>query len=253
MQKGAFIARRVLSLRELNATTRLISFEGCMIAQPGQFVMAWLPELGERPFSIASMDPCGLLVVDVGAFSHSLHLLKVGDRLWFKGPLGQGFKIEGERIILVAGGYGAAPLYPLAQTAKSQGSEVFVCLGARSAENILLKDAFEGLGCHVMAATEDGSLGISGLVTEAVAHVLKEENIDVLYGCGPVGLLVNLATMCRERKLDYQLSWEATMRCGMGLCGSCEVPVSLDPSLPVGWLACYDGPVFIKRWKPPVG
>ena len=198
------------------------------------------------------MDPCGLLVVDVGTFSHNLHLLKVGDHLWFKGPLGQGFEIEGKSIILVAGGYGSAPLYPLAQASKAQGLQVYVCLGARSAKDFLLMDAFDHLGCHVSKATEDATSGRRGLVTEVVEHALGDNKFDTLYGCGPVGMLANLARICQERKLNYQLSWEAQMRCGMGLCGSCEVPITLDESLPVGWLACYNGPVFIQRWIPSV-
>jgi dihydroorotate dehydrogenase electron transfer subunit len=210
--------------------------------------MAWLPEVGEKPYSIAAMTPFSLLVVDVGPFSHALHQLAPGDTLWIKGPLGQGYTIEGQSMLLVGGGYGSAPLYALADQALQDGKAVRVCLGARSADDLLLVDEFEALGCEVIVATEDGSRGIHGLVTVAVNDVLQKHAVDTLNACGPVGMLSAIAAIGRKQSIAYQLSWEAKMRCGMGLCGSCEVPQSLDPALPLGWLACFDGPVF--RYRP---
>lgn len=210
--------------------------------------MAWLPGIGEKPFSIAAMDPLSLLVVDVGPFSHELHKLSVGDSVWIKGPLGNGFVLEGERLLLVAGGYGAAPLYPLADAARKSGRTVDVCIGAGTEWGILLTAEFGELGCDLSLATEDGSRGKRGLVTMLVAEAMNQFNYDTLYACGPSGMLSALADLCRQQQVNYQLSWEAHMRCGMGLCGSCEVPQENDPSLPPGWLACFDGPVFIKRW-----
>jgi dihydroorotate dehydrogenase electron transfer subunit len=190
------------------------------------------------------MDPFSLLVVDVGPFSHAVHQLAPGDRLWVKGPLGKGYAIEGQSLLLVGGGYGAAPLYALAAEARSEGRDVRVCLGARTADDLLLIHEFQALGCETFTATEDGSSGVRGLVTLAVNEVLEHHPVDALYACGPVGMLSALAAVGKEQSIAYQLSWEAQMRCGMGLCGSCEVPQAYDPALPIGWLACFDGPVF---------
>lgn len=245
---GTFQVREINSISKINQNTIWLSLEGGIDAVPGQFVMVWLPNVGEKPFSIASTDALGLLVVDVGPFSHALHQLKIGDRVWIKGPLGRGFSIEGDRLLLIGGGYGSAPLLPLAKVASTQWKKVSVCLGAKNQEGLLLSEAFLGLGCQVSLATEDGSCGKCGLVTTIVEDAIRESDVDTLYGCGPVGMLSALAKLCHGHQLNYQLSWEAHMRCGMGLCGSCEVPQSFDPSLPVGWLACYDGPVFIQRW-----
>ncbi len=242
--KGSFKPFTIRSIRELNKNTRWIEFDRPLAAEPGQFVMAWLPEIGEKPFSIAGMDPFSLLVVDVGPFSHTVHQLTPGAAIWIKGPLGQGYAIGGQSLLLVGGGYGSAPLYALAAAARSEGKDVRVCLGAGTADGLLLGNEFQALGCEVITATEDGSSGLHGLVTLAVSQVLREQTVDTLYACGPVGMLSALAAMGREKSIAYQLSWEAQMRCGMGLCGSCEVPQSLDPLLPVGWLACFDGPVF---------
>jgi dihydroorotate dehydrogenase electron transfer subunit len=232
----------------LNDSTRWITLDASIQADPGQFVMVWVPGIGEKPFSIAAMDPLSLLVVDVGPFSHELHKLNVGDSVWIKGPLGNGFILEGERLLLAAGGYGVAPLYPLAYTARKQGCRVDICIGAGTQSGILFVEEFEELGCKTALVTEDGSRGKQGLATILVNEAITQQSYDTVYACGPVGMLRALADICREHQLNYQLSWEAHMRCGMGLCGSCEVPGEFDPSLPPGWLACYDGPVFVKRW-----
>ena len=244
-----FSARTLVSKKEINPTTSWLTFEGSIDAQPGQFVMAWLPGIGEKPFSIAELNPFSLLAVNVGPVSQAMHHMKPGDKLWIKGPLGQGYQVAGKKPLLVGGGYGAAPLLSLAKQMLEDGLQPRVCLGARNESGLLLVDAFTGCGCEVACATEDGSYGISGLVTQLVESAYSHEPFDGLYACGPNGLLMALAGFCRYHRVDYQLSWEAHMRCGMGLCGSCEVPVSTDPSLPVGWLACYDGPVFKKVWQ----
>lgn len=245
--RADFRTMRLVSKKYLNADTQWLTFDGPVDAQPGQFVMVWLPGIGEKPFSIAWMDPLSLLVVDVGPFSHALHGLEVKDQVWIKGPLGQGFAMSGKKLILVGGGYGAAPLLPLAVEASAKNRETYVCLGARSSAGLLLADTFTGIGCQVFCATEDGSKGHKGLVTQLVEKVIQENSIDHLFACGPGGMLSALANLCKGYQVNYQLSWEAHMRCGMGLCGSCEVPISCDPALPIGWLACFDGPVF-KRF-----
>lgn len=244
--KQGFSTFRVKSLRRLNPTTLWITFEGALEAVPGQFVMAWLPGVGEKPFSIAGMAPFSLMAVDVGPMSHALHQLQPGDRVWIKGPLGQGYQVEGQRMLLVGGGYGAAPLLALAKAASAKGSDVTVCLGARTGGGLLLADDFAALGCNLRLMTEDGSAGQQGLVTKPVEEELMMANIDVLAACGPTGMLSALAKLAHHYQVPYQLSWEAQMRCGMGLCGSCEVPQSNDPALPPGWLVCFDGPVFIN-------
>jgi dihydroorotate dehydrogenase electron transfer subunit len=245
---GGFTNRKINSITRVNQNTLWVTLEGTLDAQPGQFVMVWLPGIGEKPFSIASIEPFGLLVVDVGPFSHALHQLSVGNPLWVKGPLGQGFSMEGEQLLLVGGGYGSAPLLPLAKTARAMNKRVEVCLGAQNASGVLLLADFERLNCKVSVSTDDGSLGEKGLVTMIVEQAIQTSDFDTLYACGPASMLSALAKLCSKHKLDYQLSWEAHMRCGMGLCGSCEVPQAYDQALPVGWLACYDGPVFYRHW-----
>lgn len=214
-------------------------------AQPGQFVMVWLPDVGEKPFGIASPDPFLLTIAAVGLVSQALCCLQPGERIWARGPLGQGYQLKGKRHLLVGGGYGAAPLYFLARQALAEGGQVRVCLGARTDEELLLIDDFRSMGCQVDVATEDGSAGHKGLVLQAVRQVLKEFPADTLYACGPKPMLTALYNLCRQEKLACQFSWEALMRCGIGLCGSCEMDESTcdEVGLPHGWLTCKDGPV----------
>jgi dihydroorotate dehydrogenase electron transfer subunit len=244
-----FQSFRVAHIRNENTATRTLVFDQLLSgAEPGQFVMVWLPDVGEKPYSILNSDPFSIAVTSVGPFSSVLFNLNIGSRVWARGPLGQGFKLKGRSHLLVGGGYGAAPLLFLAQQARSRNGDVIVCLGARSAADLMMIDAFKSLSCEVKASTDDGSFGEAGLVSKTVCQVIKSSKIDMLYACGPVPMLSALSEICRNERIPAQLSWEANMRCGIGLCGSCELDPKTRESAgrPVGWLTCKDGPVYIQ-------
>jgi dihydroorotate dehydrogenase electron transfer subunit len=211
-------------------------------AQPGQFVMVWLPGYEEKPFSLAEADPVGLTVARVGPFSAALHHLEPGDPVWIRGPLGRGFTLEGRRILLVGGGYGVAPLAFLAREALARGMEVTALTAARTAADVLYRERFRALDARVVVATEDGSAGERGRAPEVARRLLEQEPYDALYGCGPEGMLEALRALAAERGLPAQLSYEAYMRCGIGLCGSCERE---------GRVLCLEGPVL--RFAPDGG
>lgn len=240
--------RLVLNRKENSATKSLIFDQPLIDAQPGQFVMVWLPDIGEKPYSILNNEPFSIAVTSVGPFSKALNSLSAGSRVWMRGPFGQGFILDGNQHLLVGGGYGAAPLLFLAQQARSRKDEVKVCLGACSAGDLMMSNAFNSLGCEVFITTDDGSSGEEGLVTKMVNQVLLNSKIDTLYACGPVAMLSALSKICRKEKVPAQLSWEANMRCGIGLCGSCELDAGVRESagIPVGWLTCKDGPVYFQ-------
>lgn len=229
-----------------NARTRTLVFDRPLLSEPGQFVMVWLPDVGEKPYSIAAADPFTLMVVAVGPVSEALHSLSPGDRVWIRGPLGQGFRLPaapaGKQLLLVGGGYGVAPLHHLALQAVAAQASVEVCIGARTAADLLLADAFRGLGCRVRCSTDDGSAGLQGQVTQLVTEEIGVHPPDTLYACGPVPMLEAVERLSRQAGLPHQLSWEAHMRCGMGICGECEVHGREAD----GWLACHDGPVSVS-------
>ena len=232
----------VVETRSLNHRTKTLILDRDLPAQPGQFAMVWLPGVDERPYSLAGASPLSLTVVAVGPFSEALFALEAGDRVWVRGPLGQGFRLPappaGRRLLLVGGGYGVAPLLFLTREAVAAGCEVTAVVGARLREDILLVDDLKSLGARVRVTTEDGSMGIVGTVLPTVEALMAEERPDILYACGPVGMLEALERVSIAHALPHQLSWEAHMRCGIGLCGSCEVHGRSD-----GWLTCLDGPV----------
>lgn len=234
-------AVRVMQVVTESPRVRTLILDARLDARPGQFVMAWLPGFEEKPFSLAEADPVALTVARVGPFSSALHTLAPGDRLWIRGPLGQGFVLEGRRALLVGGGYGVAPLAFLAREAIAHGMAVTAIIAARRAEDVLYVARFQALGARVGVATEDGSLGEQGQAPEVVRRRLEAERYDVLYGCGPEGMLESLRALAAAFGIPAQLSHEAYMRCGIGLCGSCERD---------GRLLCLEGPVL--RFPAPV-
>jgi dihydroorotate dehydrogenase electron transfer subunit len=228
-------AYRVARVIPENETAKTWILDGRLEAAPGQFVMAWLPRVDEKPFSLADADPITLTVARVGPFTAALHQLGPGDQLWLRGPFGTGYALRAGPALLVAGGYGSAPLSFLARRAREAGQEVHVALGARTEAALLLAGRFAELGCVVHRTTEDGTAGQPGLVTETAADLLGYLTFGAIYGCGPNAMLDALAALARERGLPCQLSYEAYMRCGLGVCGSCACG---------GQLVCRDGPVF---------
>ncbi len=208
-------------------------------AQPGQFVMAWLPGVEEAPFSLAYHTPVMLTVARVGPLTGAMFRLAVGDRLWLRGPYGQPFRAEADvqQPLLVGGGYGVAPLAFLAEALLAHGQHPLVLVGGRTAADIIGVERFEGLGLSTLVTTEDGSRGEAGLVTDLVARLLGRAGTgDALYGVGPHSLLQALERLARVYCVPAQLAWEATIGCAVGLCGMCE---HRD-----GRLLCVEGPVL---------
>lgn len=238
---------RVRCIEQENYRTKTLVLDGALDAYPGQFVMVWLPRFDEKPFSLVNADPVTLMVTAVGPMSSLLHELSVGDPLWVRGPFGQGFDVEAtqQRLIFVGGGYGVAPLLWLAQKQGGTASSIDVVIGARTAQDLLYRDRFEqlavelgaqgGASLRVHATTEDGSAGVHGRVTNVVEPMLAQHQVDGVFACGPHGMLDALELLGGRFGVPCQLSWEAYMRCGIGICGSCDHH---------GKLLCLDGPVL---------
>jgi dihydroorotate dehydrogenase electron transfer subunit len=227
-------AMRIAETAHLTDHVKTFTLDGQLSAHPGQFVMVWLPGVDEKPFSLVDDDPVTLAVANVGPFSGRLHELEAGDRLWLRGPFGHGFEIVGERLFLVGGGYGVAPLAFLASRALDARRKVAV-LGAATGDDLFFQDRLAKAGYEVVLVTEDCSAGQGGLCTDIAERLLSEEVFDVVYGCGPEGMLDKIEELCLRQGIPGQLSKEAYMRCGMGVCGSCQRR---------GLLVCRDGPVF---------
>ena len=230
-------AYRIVQRQVENPTVCTLVLDGEVTASPGQFVMAWLPGRDEKPFSLSSAKPIAFTVARVGPFTTAMHALSTGHRIWLRGPYGRGFALCNGPLLLVSGGCGAAPLGYLAQVARREGREVHAVLGARAGEGLFFQSRLADLGCIVHLATDDGSAGQQGTATDMAASLLRGGSvaIDTLYACGPEPMLEAAYRLAQNHGLPCQLSYEAYMRCGMGVCGSCARD---------GQLVCRDGPVF---------
>lgn len=237
----------ITSITQDNYRTKTFTLDVALDATPGQFVMVWVPRFDEKPFSLVNANPVTLMITDVGPFSHLMHTKQPGDKVWLRGPFGQGYRVPTtqKRLALIGGGYGVAPLYWLARVQQPLVATIDVIVGARTAVDLLYTDRFQVLAQATNQATqaaltlhyttEDGSAGEHGRVTDPLKALLEAGAIDGIYACGPHGMLTALERMGKRYAVAGQLSWEAYMRCGIGICGACEH---------AGQVLCLDGPVL---------
>jgi len=219
--------------------------------EAGQFVEVEVPGnkqvMLRRPISIHDVDPDAnsltLLVQIVGKGTRTLAQLQVGDSLNLVYPLGHGFSIEGNRVLLVGGGAGIAPLLHLSKCFNSKGIQPTILLGGRTAALIPVRDAFKPYGT-LGFSTEDGSLGEKGLVTH---HSLFSSNYDHIYTCGPTPMMKAVARFARDHKINCEVSLENMMACGVGACLCCVCDTDEGHKC-----VCKEGPVFninqLNKW-----
>lgn len=223
------------------------------LVQPGQFAHVRILPLKEallrRPFSIFQVtdDTVSILYKVVGRGTEVLARMRPGEQLSVLGPLGHGFSVPGPagpRPVLVAGGYGMAALYLLAQRAARPG---IVFVGGRRRADILCEEEFRALGWEVRVTTEDGSHGEQGLVTQPLRAELRRSAAGCkLFACGPTPMLRAVAQIAEEFRVPAEVSLDPHMCCGLGVCLTCVVPVQTAE----GWdyqRACTEGPVFEAR------
>ena len=235
----------LFSSKQLTKDVWELAFTGDTEAftRPGQFVNLELPgRFLRRPISVASYTDEGmlLLVRVAGAGTAELVSAPVGTAFDTLTGLGNGFDPEerGGHPVLIGGGIGIAPLYGLARKLVGMGLTPDVALGFRSADDVFYVEEFAALGCQVFVATEDGSLGTKGFVTDCVKNYLPEA--DYAFVCGPTPMLK--AVYGLEQLKDGQFSFEARMACGFGACVGCTIPTANGPKR-----VCKDGPVFRKE------
>jgi len=205
-------------------------------AEPGQFIMLWLPGTGEKPMGIADTEPMTISIAHVGAFTEKMRDLKEGDLISFRGPMGNGFRIEkAKSILIVAGGTGVVPLHLLAKKVQAAGKRIFSVLGAKTEKELSYEKRLLKLSEELLVATDDGSKGFKGSAVQGAEQLLKKQAVDMVCACGPERMMKALAELCQEKNIPCFLSLERYMKCGTGVCGSCMIG---DKRV------CRDGPVF---------
>ena len=223
------------------------------LIQPGQFAHVRIAFLGEallrRPFSIFQVadETFSVLYKAVGRGTEALARMRPGDDLSVIAPLGHGFTVPqpgGETPLLVAGGYGMAALYLLAQRSPQKG---VVFVGGRRGADILCEEEFRALGWDVRVTTEDGSRGERGLVTQPLIDEVRRAAAGrKLFACGPTPMLEAVGRIASEFGVPAELSMDEHMCCGVGVCLACVIPIRKGD----GWeyqRSCTEGPVFDAR------
>ena len=224
--------RRIKKIIEHSIFHKTFFFDVSLKAEPGQFVMVWIPGVDEVPMSLSYIhDETAITVEKVGDSTSVLHSMKVGDKIGLRGAYGTSFKSVGKKAFFIAGGTGIAPLMPLIRHYKG---ESHVIIGAKAKRYLLFMDELQIIS-ELSVSTDDGSMGFKGLATDLAKTMLTTENYDVVYACGPEPMTFKLMKLCLELNIPMQASLERYMKCGVGICDSCAIN---------GYHVCTDGPVF---------
>ena len=241
MKKSLFTVEHT---RQLTADTyeMILSGDTSAITAPGQFVNIELPcKYLRRPISICNWtdEALMLLVKVVGDGTRELVRSVPGTELDVLSGLGNGFdmSLAGDHPVLAGGGVGIAPLYGLAQRMLEAGMNPTVTLGYRSAKDVYYLEEFAKLGCRLLVATEAGTMGTKGFVTDCIKNVPE---CDYVLSCGPLPMLKAVHALPQLK--DGQFSFEARMGCGFGACMGCTIPTK-DGYKRV----CKDGPILFKE------
>jgi dihydroorotate dehydrogenase electron transfer subunit len=248
--KIAQIKAKIISNQRYSGNYWHLEFESGLIAQQavaGQFINIRVNDvlvpLLRRPLSIHGIKGNKVKVIYevLGKGTQALSSRKPKELLDIIGPLGNGFnyqvpaKSKAAKNILIAGGIGVAPLVFLAEKL----NKPLVLIGGRSKDQVLCAQEFKALGCNVKIATDDGSFGYKGRVTDLFNIILGQTKPTQVFSCGPHLMLKTVAQIAKENKIPAQLSLEAHMACGIGVCLGCAVETRAGYKT-----VCKDGPVF---------
>jgi dihydroorotate dehydrogenase electron transfer subunit len=227
-------------------------------AKPGQFVAVAVggehtSMMLRRAFALYSATPSsdfsGTIQFVVAAHGKGTQWLvkrQVGEKLDIVGPLGTPFPLPAgpAPAVLVGGGYGTAPLIPLAQALLAGGSPVEIVIGAASADRLFGELVAKRTVGSVTVTTDDGSAGEKGFVTDVLVEAIDRIKAEVVYACGPMGMLRAVGDIARQKSIRAQVAVEESMACGIGVCMTCVLPVRGSDGKSRFVRSCVDGPIF---------
>lgn len=242
------------------------------LARPGQFVALAVgadtsATLLRRCFSIyqasstqrvgqggASGGTVDVVVAARGPGTRWLTGLGTGDEVSIIGPLGRGFPLPADPVacVLVGGGYGSAPLFWLAAALRERGCHVEVVLGAATRDRLFGVVEAHRVAVGVTVTTDDGSEGIKGRVSDVLPEVIRGSHAEVVYGCGPMGMLKSVTEVATAHGAIAHVAVEESMACGIGVCMTCVMPVAGEDGVTRMARSCVEGPVFRGdriRWE----
>lgn len=216
--------------------TKTFKFEYLGEINPGQFFMVWIPDVDEIPMSASyiNKDLKGITFRKVGDATNALFDLKEGDKIGIRGPYGNGFKIDGRKILFIGGGTGIGMLAPAVEEAIRKKISSTIILGVKNKSELFFEDRFRKCGGEIYVSTDDGSKGYKGLASALAEKILNKEKFTSVLTCGPEVMMKRLLDICDD--IPFQASLERYMKCGIGLCGQCCIGEGLR--------VCVEGPVF---------
>jgi dihydroorotate dehydrogenase electron transfer subunit len=252
------LAAPVLTVRRVDAyhAMTVVAPRIARAFRPGQFVSLAVggPDtamLLRRAFSIHDVrgDHGGTVEFVFAARGPGTRWLagrKSRDVVDITGPLGRPFPLPRDpaSCLLIGGGYGSAPLFPLATRLRGKGSTVDFLLGAASADRVFGALTARRTGRTATITTEDGSMGLRGVVTDALTRVIHEARTEVIYACGPMPMLRAVTAFADRYEIPVLASVEESMACGIGVCMTCVLPVIGADGVTRMTRSCVDGPVF---------
>lgn len=227
------IGSRILEVRDDAPRVRTFSFDLPLDPTPGQYAMVWIRGVDEIPMSFSGAN--SITVSSVGDATEALLRLGVGMSFGLRGPLGNGFVLRGDKILLIGGGVGVAPLAFLGEQARSAGTDVTSLLGFRSSQDTIFLSRFQRIG-ETIITTDDGSLGIAGRASEGLKE-LELSEFSQIYLCGPEMMMNDIISKSSGMEAKIQACINRYFKCAIGICGSC----CLDPE---GVRICVEGPVI---------
>ena len=265
-----WLESRIVEHRSIAKDTWQLTLEAPSLARctlPGQFFMVRLAGLNDpligralamfdRGFdSQGNPQTVSVAYVVKGKFTQALSRFKAGQSVEIWGPLGNAFSNQPvDHLILVAGGVGITPMLSLASAALGQDTygqeghfakQVTLCYGARTEEYLVALDAFEARGVRLAIATEDGSLGHRGRVTEVLKDLLsRSEGTSRIACCGPEPMMQAVSKIAHEHNVTCEVSLETPMACGIGICFTCVAKIDQGDGTWDYRRTCVEGPIF---------
>ena len=236
----------VLSVGRIAANFRQGNFIAIAVGGPGSSMVL------RRAFAIYRAierdDGIGLIELVIaphGQGSKWFTSLSQGEKVDLVGPLGTSFGIPTEpvRALLVGGGYGSAPLFGLSEILKLRGCRVDMVLGASTANKIYAPLEGKRSVSSLTITTVDGSAGIRGKVTDVISRIIDENNVEIVYSCGPMAMLAAITKITSEKAVVHQCAIEESMACGIGVCMTCVIPIKDEDGIIRMKRSCIDGPV----------
>ena len=240
----------IVEKKVLSETVKLMKIKAPLVAKKakaGQFIILRIDEKGERiPLTIADFDrkkgTITIIFMEVGKTTKQLGTLNVGDSIVnFAGPLGVPSEVKKYgTVVMIGGGVGIAPLYPVVKALKGEKNHVISILGARNKSLLMLEKEIDAVSDELFIATDDGSKGHKGFVSDVLQKLIDEKpRIDMVMAIGPVIMMKVVADLTRKYGIKTLVSLNPIMVDGTGMCGGCRVSVGGETKF-----ACVDGPEF---------